>query len=293
MARAATARPHRRQLSQVSTLHRDHARTQIAICRVGSVDQQLFSKIMSLAPPAPDQPAPDLPAPDLTVDGFMRGVRIGLPIGGSGFIYGLAFGSMAGGQGLSALESMVMSALVYSGTAQIAIVQIWGTAPALLPVVLIVFVANIRYVLMGAALRPWLGGLAAWKSHLALFFMVDGAFALATRAKADGDQDVGLLLGAGIASYIGWVTATGLGHLSGQLLADPRALALDFVVIAFCASTAAVMMRGLIDVWPPAAAAAVVIAVDRISPGPWAIVAAGLAAAVVAMARYRPKDGQA
>jgi predicted branched-subunit amino acid permease len=227
----------------------------------------------------------------MTAAGIARGLRMGLPLGGSGFIYGLAFGTLAQGKGLSMFEALLMSVLVFSGTAQIAVVQIWQTHPGFLPAALIVLVANVRYILMSASLRPWLGELTAWKAMLPLVFMVDGAYAAGTRAHADGDSDAGVMLGSSLASFCGWVLATGLGYVSVQFIANPKLIGLDFVIIAFSTSAAALMSRTVRDVWPVLAAVVVVVALDHLAPGPWTVVGAGVTAAVVAALRYRPRAG--
>jgi predicted branched-subunit amino acid permease len=224
----------------------------------------------------------------LTSAGVGRGVRLGLPLAGSGFIYGLAFATLALQIGLSPVEALLMSALVFSGTAQIAIVQIWATLPGPLAAALIVMIANVRYVLMSASLRPWLAPLPSYKAMLTLSVLVDSAYAIGMRHRADGDGDVGVMFGASLASYFGWVTGTGLGYLLGRMISDPRAIGLDFVVIAFCAAAAMQMSKNLRDYWPAVAAVAAVLVVERIAPGPWAVIAAGLTAAAVAAYRYRP-----
>ncbi len=216
---------------------------------------------------------------------------MGLPLGGSGFIYGLAFGTLAQSKGLSIFEAFLMSALVFSGTAQIAVVQIWQTHPSLLPAALIVLFANVRYVLMSASLRPWMGDLPAWKALLPLAFMVDGAYAAGTRAHANGDGDAGVMLGTSLASFSGWVVATVLGFMSGQWIANPKLIGLDFVVIAFCASAAAMMSRTVRNVWPVVAAVVAVVALDRFAPGPWTVVGAAMAAALVGAVLHRPSAG--
>ena len=75
-----------------------------------------------------------------------------------------------------------------------------------------VLMMNTRYILMGAALRPWLGTLPTGKAALSLFFLVDGSFVLAMREKAKGNDDGALLLGSGVVSYTGWVVATVVGY---------------------------------------------------------------------------------
>jgi predicted branched-subunit amino acid permease len=232
----------------------------------------------------------------ITRDGVANGVRRGLPLLASGFIYGLAFGSLAAAMGLSMLEATLMSALVFSGTAQIAVVQIWTSQPGLLPAVLIVLIANVRYVLMSASLRPWLDSVSPWRVYPLLTVMVDSAYALGMRSRAQGNQDAGLILGSGLASYFGWVLATALGFGSGQLLANPKAIGLDFVVVAFCVAAAtamARMLRTLRSVVPAIVGGLVVVVMDRLAPGPWTVVAAGFAAALAGAVLYNPETDPA
>lgn len=229
----------------------------------------------------------------LTRAGVLAGGRIALPFMVSSIIYGIAFGLMAQGVGLSNLEATLMSALVFSGTAQVAVLQAWSMTTSLVAPLLIVLVANIRYVLMGAALRPWLGSLKAREVAAPLFFLVDGGFALAMRSRASGNPDAGILLGACMCSYCGWVVGTALGGFTGQLITNPRAIGLDFVVISFCAAAATMIARGVRDFVPAIVAAAAIVALDRFYPGPWAVVAGGVAAAIVGALRYRAPTAEA
>ena len=226
------------------------------------------------------------PAPTFTWAGVKHGINLAIPFGASSVIYGLGFGVLAGQVGLSAIEAVLMSALVFSGTAQLAVVQTWSAAPALLPVFATVFIANARYILMGAALRRWLAPLPQARATLALLFLVDGAFAIGMREKAAGRNDAGVILGAALISYIGWVIATGLGFVVGRLIPDPRIYALDFIIVAFCASSAALMWRGKSDIVPVLAAIATAVLVDRIMPGPWVVIAAAIAGVIMGALRH-------
>lgn len=229
----------------------------------------------------------------LTIAGVVRGARVGAPMLPSGFVYGLAFGTLASGMGLSTLEAVIMSAAVFSGTAQVAVLQVWPTLAGVLPAFLIVAVANLRYVLMGASLRPWLGTLPPVRAGLPLLFMVDGAYAIAMRARAGGDHDAGVMLGASLMSFAGWVVATALGYQLGRLLADPRAIGLDFVVVAFCVAAATQMARLSRDLWPALAAGLVVVLLELTVPGPWTLVGGAAAAVLVAGVRARVAAGAA
>jgi predicted branched-subunit amino acid permease len=226
----------------------------------------------------------------LTLAGTWQGILIGLPFGASSILYGVGFGVLAAQVGLTVLEGVAMSATVFSGTAQIAILQAWSASQALLALFATVMVVNSRYILMSAALRPWLATVPRWRVIPALLILVDGTFAIAMRERARGVTDAGVLLGSSLISYLGWVAGTALGYWVGALLPDPRVIALDFLVIAFCASAAALMWKPGIDPWPPLAAAVAASVVQFLLPGAWAVVAAGVTGALVAAFRYRAPD---
>jgi predicted branched-subunit amino acid permease len=225
-------------------------------------------------------------APTFTWAGVKRGIAIALPFGASSVIYGLGFGVLASQVGLSVLEATIMSALVFSGTAQLAVVQTWSATPALLPVFATVMIANARYFLMGAALRPWFAPLRQGRVTLTLLTLVDGAFAIGMRENSSGRRDAGVVLGANLISFTGWVFATGLGFAFGRLVPDPKVFALDFIVVAFCASFAATMWQGRSDWAAVAAAIAAAVLVDRFAPGPWVVVAAAFAGVIVGAAAH-------
>ena len=226
-------------------------------------------------------PTVQQPPPPFTVAGFRRGAVLAAPFGASSVLYGLAFGALAIEAGLSLGEAVLMSAVVFSGTAQIAVLQIWQGALAVIPIFATVLVMNARYVLMSAALRPWFGALPARKSALSLMLLVDGAFVLATRQRAEGDDDAAVFLGAGFVSYVAWVVATGIGYWLGQGLGNPKTLGLDFILVGFCASAAAMLWRTRMHLGPTLAAVAVALAIDRLGGGNWAIAGAGVAGALV------------
>lgn len=248
----------------------------------------------SLDPALPASASETTPEPvTLSSAGLRRGARLALPFCASSVVYGLAFGLLATEVGLSSLEATLMSLLVFSGSAQIAVVQAWRDEPVVLAIFVTVLVANIRYVLMGAALRSWLAPLGAFKSTLALLPLVDGSFALSFRERSRGNQDAGVLVGSSLVSWFGWIVGTTVGTLAGQLIPNPRAIGLDFVIVAFCAASATTMARTRADLLPALAALIAVVAFERYAPGPWSVVVAGATAAIFAMLRFKPEPNAA
>ena len=70
---------------------------------------------------------------------------------------GFAYGVLAQKSGLSGLNTLLMSALVYAGSAQLIAVGLFAAAVNPLAIVATTFIVNLRHLLMSAALAPYLG----------------------------------------------------------------------------------------------------------------------------------------
>lgn len=219
------------------------------------------------------------------------GVRAGFiaaqPLAASVLLYGAVFGVLAGEAGLSTLQAVLMSALVYSGSAQLAALEIGVTTSMLAPLLLAVLLLNARYLLYGAALRPWLVATTPSQAYASLFFNGDASWALSMKAYAHGERDAGFVFGSGVAMYAPWVLGTIGGHVLASWVPDPRALGLDFMLVAFAAAIGVGAWRGREDWLPSLAAAAAAWVVFKLLPNGWHIVGAGLAGAAVAAWRHR------
>lgn len=216
--------------------------------------------------------------------GFRHGFVGGQPLAPGTFLYGVVFGVLASERGLAWLEAMLMSVLVYSGSAQLAALQGWSAAPLIAPLVLTVLLINARYVLYGAAVQPWLAGATRPQAFATLFFLGDGNWALSMREYHAGYRDAAYLFGSGVATALPWFGGTAIGHLVGGGIPHPTTLGLDFMLVAFAAAIAVNVFRGRADLVPGAAAVLAAIAFASWLPG-WTIVGAGLAAGLVAGAR--------
>ena len=219
--------------------------------------------------------------------GFRRGFLAGQPLAPGTFVYGMVFGVLASEKGLAWLEALLMSVLVYSGSAQLAALQGWSASPLIAPLVLTVLLINARYVLYGASVQPWLAQATRPQALATLFFLGDGNWALSMRDYHAGERDAAYLFGSGVATALPWMLGTAAGHLVGRGVPHPTALGLDFMLVAFAAAIGVSVFRGRSDLWPAAAAVLVAILCSLWAPG-WTIVAAGLAAGLVGGARHGP-----
>ena len=220
--------------------------------------------------------------------GVGRGFVAAQPLAVGVFAYGVTFGLLALGSGLSVAQALLMSATVYSGSAQTAAVGAMASGAGLAAVMTTVVLLNARYIMYGATLRPWLGQVSPTRAYASLYLLGDGNWLLSVRAHDNGEMDAGYVFGSGLAMFLPWMLGTGLGGIAGQWIPSPQTLALDFLLVSFCAA----MMVGMLDAKsnrvPALVAAVAAVACDRFAPAGWSIVAAGLAGTVAAYVLYRP-----
>jgi predicted branched-subunit amino acid permease len=136
---------------------------------------------------------------------------------------------------------------------------------------------NARYLIFGATLRPWLSNLTALKAYGTLFFLVDGSWLIAMKARAGGERDAGYVFGASVTMLMGWLAGTMAGCLLGSAVVAPQALGIDFMLPAFAAAMMVTMTRRIVDIGPIAVGAGAALLVAQFASFGWAIVVAGLA----------------
>jgi 4-azaleucine resistance transporter AzlC len=163
--------------------------------------------------------------PDRT---FADGARDGIPYAGAAVLLSLSFGVVATDVGLSAVAAVVMSAVVFAGSAQFAAIGILGAGGGVGAAVAAAALMNSRFLPMGLALGPSLRGSRARRAVEGQA-VVDSSWVMA--ARGDGSFDRTYLFGHTAVQYVGWVAGTVLGVVVPSL--DARALGLDAVFPAF------------------------------------------------------------
>src|SRR4051794_26906393 len=108
--------------------------------------------------------------------GFRRGAQAGLGLTLGLAPFGLVVGMAADAKGLSLLETLLMSGLVYAGTAQLVALQLWSDPAPILAATLACLVINLRLAPMGAALAPALDRLSGLRLWGTLAVLVDNSF---------------------------------------------------------------------------------------------------------------------
>lgn len=170
---------------------------------------------------------------ELNLKGTWLGFKRLLPLSIFVVAFGLAFGLAAAQAEMSKLEAMLMSSLVFAGASQFAVLELMREEIPLLAIIITTFAINARHLLMGASLYPWLKQVPASKRYGILTFISDANWAIAAQDYQQGERNLGILLGGGLALWLAWVLGTWLGLVLTQGIPDPQALGLDMVLGCF------------------------------------------------------------
>ena len=125
-----------------------------------------------------------------------------------------------------------MSGLVYAGSAQLIVLSLWSMPLPIATILLTTLIVNLRNLLMGAAVSPWLLRISPLKAYSTLFFLSDESWALTMGEFAKGKRNAAFLLGSGLVLYVAWVGSTVAGRTLGDVVHDPARFGLDFAFTA-------------------------------------------------------------
>ena len=148
------------------------------------------------------------------------------PIAAAVFVFGMSFGVLAVAARLPAWSVVLMSALVFAGSAQFAAIGVVAKGGSVLTAIFAGALLNLRFVATGIAVARSLPGGRLLRSLLAQL-SIDESYAMSVRAGAPGRPHGRTLLLTGAFLYTVWVIGTGIGALLGPVLGDPKRLGLD------------------------------------------------------------------
>lgn len=191
---------------------------------------------------------------------FRQGMKAAVPIWIAFVPSSLAWGIAAQDHGLSLGEVVLMSAWVYSGPAQFAVLSPLAEGKSALQVLVAGFLMNLRFLPMSTALAPLFRG--AKRRHLLLAshvisassfivpymqFQKERATRLANAPDAQpecGYGNLAFFLGVGATSFLVWVTGTAGGFIAAFGFPPGFEEALKFILPGYFAGLLAVEMKG-------------------------------------------------
>jgi len=166
-----------------------------------------------------------------TASDFWAGVRVGFPVFVASAPFAILFGVFAVDNGFSVGETILMSAAVYGGASQMVGIELFGQKIAPWLVVLSIFAVNFRHVLYSATLGRRVSHWPLLQQAVGFFLLTDPQYAEAER-KGEAGENVSFAwyMGMGLVIYVPWVIESGLGALFGNLIPDPHAIGMDFLL---------------------------------------------------------------
>lgn len=195
---------------------------------------------------------------------FLSGIKAELPLLIGVAPFGMIYGVLALGAGLSRLEAQSISAIIFAGSSQFISTQLFTIGAPAGVIFITAVVVNLRHALYSASIAPYLKCLKpAWKFFLA-YLLTDEAYAVTIAYYREGqdssdcthpDKRHWFFLGAGIALWTTWQISTAIGILLGTQM--PAIWSLDFTLAL---TFIAIIVPGLRDRpgWSAALSAGVV-----------------------------------
>lgn len=207
-------------------------------------------------------------------------ISIGVATG----VYGVSFGVLAVGSGLSELQACAMSILVFTGGSQFAAIGVLGAGGAATTAVVNALLLGARNAAYGLSLASLLRGPFPTRV-VASQLIIDETTAMA-RAQ-DGERDArGAFWLTGASVFVCWNLGTLAGALAGSGLGDPATYGLDAM---FPAAFLALLAPQLRQPGAPAAALAgalIAVVLLPLTPAGIPVIAASLG--VLVALRVKP-----
>lgn len=177
--------------------------------------------------------------------GVVEGVKQTIPIALGYIPVGFAFGVLAKKTGLSDLNTLLMSVIVFAGSAQLIAVGLIGSGASAVSVVVTTFIVNLRHLLMSASLSPFLRKWRRSEVAAMTFQLTDETFGLHAVRFGSGQADKAETLVINMVAQLSWICGTWLGLASSRLISDVRPFGLDFALPAMFAALLVAQVRDL------------------------------------------------
>jgi predicted branched-subunit amino acid permease len=213
---------------------------------------------------------------------FCQGVKAAIPIWIAFVPSSLAWGIAAQAHGLTLAEVILLSAWVYSGPAQFAVLAPLAEGKSALQVLAAGCLMNLRFLPMSAALAPFFRGVRRWplifSSHVisASSFIVPylqfhkekaDAWPAANDERLDGSGNLAFFAGVGASSFTVWVGGSAAGFTAA--LGFPQGIeeVLGFILPGYFTGLLVAEMKG----WT----ASVICSLSLVAAVPGALVSPG------------------
>jgi predicted branched-subunit amino acid permease len=198
---------------------------------------------------------------------------IGVAVGA----YALSFGALSVAAGLSPLQTMVLSLVMFTGGSQFALVLVLGQGGGWLTAAGSAAMLGSRNLFYGPRVAELLDRPRGWRRLLTAQVTIDETTAMAL-GQAEKEAARLAFWATAVAVYALWNLGTLVGALGAALLPDPKVLGLDAAAPAAFLALLAPRLRGREPWLVAAAGAAVALALVPVVPAGVPVIVAALVA---------------
>jgi predicted branched-subunit amino acid permease len=202
------------------------------------------------------------------------------------------FGILGLASGLTPLQTILLSSILFGGASQVVFAQMWGGGVPLPIIGASISIVNSRHILYGASMAPYLRSLPLrWRVPLA-YLLTDEAYAVSIKRFRDGQPSREKhyhLLGTGLTLWVCWQLSTIVGVVFGATI--PESWSLGFALPLTFIALVAPAIRKRADLVACVTAGVLSIAGQSLPWKSWIILAAlgGIAAGWLVHLAAKPK----
>lgn len=161
-----------------------------------------------------------------------QGAKAAFPIILGYLPIGIAYGMLAVKKGLSPFQTAAMSIFVFAGSSQLIAVEMVSAGAAVIAIIVMTFLVNLRHLLLSASLSLHLRNLPFYYYPFLGFLVTDESFAVAMSKINTRKNKQSYFLGLGFTAYLGWVFSSVLGAFLIDFISFKSGGVLDFVLPA-------------------------------------------------------------
>jgi 4-azaleucine resistance transporter AzlC len=196
-----------------------------------------------------------------------QGIKDAFPIVLGYLPLGFAFGVLARDAGLSAFQSISMSALCLTGAGQFIAIGMSKSGGSLLAIILTNILVNLRYALFAASTVPHLQGRVSPAAATALSYgLTDEVYAVSMNRYRSREATTAYLAGLVFTAHLSWIGSTFFGALLGHFIGNTEQLGMNFALPAMYISLLVILVRRKSELYVALAAALVAILVGHLIP---------------------------
>ena len=189
---------------------------------------------------------------------------------------GAAFGVLAHKTGLSMLSTVLMSLMVFAGSAQLIAVAMFAAGMPPLSIIATTFVVNLRHLLMSASLAPNLRSWKKWEMAIFGYEITDESFAVHSARFSNGDTSKSVSILTNMIAHASWCVASWVGFMTGAAIPDIKPLGLDYALPAMFIALLSMQVKNGLHVFVAGFTGMTAIVLIQAGADQWSVILATL-----------------